>query len=609
MRRVLLALLPLALASPASAYTVKLKIQANSSSDWTAPAVGPTTAEAPSGASFSTSGKCDTATTFDAATDYAVIESRGTMALADGDRLGAWTLQFWYRSAGSPGAFCRFFSMEHSYAPTFRRYDTTGLRWDDVSSCQWLSGVPNLFDGAWHKIRLTAENMNNASNSNRKVYIDDTLVGSCTDSIFGWGGFLLTEADDLIFGNTADTLDNGCTGDYDEIQLVDTYDATLKPYCTGNGCIVGETDVGPTATVLVNGDYSASVQLGNGTTCPIECETLKWEARASNSATAPLIDSSSFAYDGDTVPVYYPHSRMDGATPYIRTACDAWRPIQEDCSPTSAWGSWSALTPARPANASTATTQWGRVAGGDKFARPNTPANSNALDSAHNAWATCWDNNGGGSYLSVNNGAAYLSGTPGAGCRSVPLPHRDQFVVAFIDNTGTGAGQDITLQLRSSVAGTFTTAYQCKFESTNTVKWNKQQDTDGDGTLDAGEYGTACGSQTVTLNWPGWVRCEAYDNPANANQVLLKIYTAPDSTGVPGAWTLRTTVTDQTVGGTGTCNAGNWAGTGPPIRTDSSGIGISILKTNAQRFYEVAWGVLESDPASRGVHPSRRRTP
>ena len=623
MKKIIALCLLLLVWAPALAVETIYLQKANSEAVWLAPYYGPSTTEAPSGVSYTTA-KCGSGILIEDSTDYAIIESKGTFGTVSGGRTNSWTLQFWYKSTGSPGAYCRFFGMETKAVPVFRKYgDNTTLRWDDTSICQF-SSVKSVFDGSWHLIKLTAQDQDSTAASNRKIYIDGTLAGTCTDSIYGWGGTALADADDMVFGNSPDK-DNPCFGYYDEIQMSNIYDDTIPDYVSGASCSGESYGSTPTPTANAGSFIGSTFTTADG--CTSDCPQ-DYQVYSSQSTGGTLLASGSAA-ELDETNVWYttPYGFSTSHPVSLRTRCYRWLPLSEECvsSELESWSSWVTLNAGPLRNDPDSTTQRGRATGGDNFERIDTLNTVNGVDPGAKVWHDCAAGIGG-KYWRILSRTLKSGGTDVQFyCNSYRLRHRDQWVQFFYycPSSCTLSNTDLAVHLRhgsgpnADYSASNISYYSMKAEGGN-FQFQKLADKDGDGVLDTGEYAGACGVTSAftqsDVQSGFWIRIEVYDDPTTSGQVILKGYKATNtggSTGVagyPGSWTLVKTITDDTAGTD--CSA--WAMTGGTYRYpqwDNGMVQVSIQKNADQRIDKISWGLLETNPVGRGVQYSHKRVP
>lgn len=256
------------------------------------------------------------------------------------------------------------------------------------------------------------------------------------------------------------------------------------------------------------------------------------------------------------------------------------------------WSSFVTITPVNmPSYLSTYASGMKRAhwVAHDNFNRPNL---LNELELADRKLWTSKASCG----LDIFSNTARKSGTSNCYHYTPAYTFEDQVLVAYVDCPGCSAtNTDWVAQFRTQGLD----YYQCKVEDSGSgmqFKWNKQHDVDGDSTLDAGEYGAACGTATdAAVSPPFWIRCEVYDNGASTTE--LRLWYAPDSAGVPGTWTLKSSVTDNS--STGTCAGGSWSGTGGPL-THGGSVGIGVLKVGDHRWDKVSIGrITENDTPNR----------
>lgn len=242
----------------------------------------------------------------------------------------------------------------------------------------------------------------------------------------------------------------------------------------------------------------------------------------------------------------------------------------------------------------------------DNFERPDL---TGALEEGDPSIWTHEESGYGG--LNLSSGNAQLSGSTQYGSGTDEWPFSDMALrVQATCSSCTLGVTDFSMKLRYDTDGDGLEFYRCKLEGGTSgieAKWNKLHDTDGDGAIDAGEYGAQqCVSSEWTATYPIWVHCEVYDDPDNAGRVIFKMWTAPDSSGVPGTWTLRSAGWDE--GGsncdcTNGTKSSNWNLTSDIVE-GHGGMNLMVEKTGDHRYHEVYLGKIMTNEPRGG-----RRTP
>lgn len=600
-----LAVLVVALvALPSVAQTVRLESDADSTAAF----------DVASGVTFS-AGKCGNGVILDSDADVAAWNAQGVThcdasdvasfseCSSAGDQIDAISIQFWFSCDTDSDGTCDFDPTATTSETLFGRSDGSNtpqlLKYDAStpietfrfynSATQFTISGANLYDGAWHKIYISYDIPNN----DRKICVD----GTCHEDLTS---FTAAFASSGTVGWRASGDPDVAPGIYDEIQIVTGYDQTFSS--DGPGC--GESASVPTYVTGSGHPYGTRVNVSG---CSAETEV---EVRAEPDASAPLLASLRSTTWTTSLGLVF-SDPYEGGGPDFEPDGDTEMSARARCyvsgSP-DVWSGWGAVFGGQfPAYLSTYASGQERATWVlyDNFERPDL--SGGLEDGTPVLWvgsAAC--------ALDLFSGSARLSGTSNCYSYTTDLEDDDAVVVAKVECPGCSAGSsgntDFVIQVDyRPTAGTMQEYYQAKIEGSGTssiaAKWNKAHDVDGDGTPDPGEVGAACGtSSDFAASYPMWFKVEVYPDAGNADGKRLRIWSAPDSAGSPGTWTLRSDVVDDPI--TGTCAGGAWSGTGG-ILTTPGAVGLGVLKAGDHRYDEIAIGY----PLVGLDEPPSRRTP